>query len=154
MQSSQQINKTEILRRASFRQRLLAGLVLLTAVALFSPFMLAAANKIDIDRWLNPCGFRQSYGLPCPTCGMTTSAVAFAGGNIIESFYIQPAGALLCCLLVVTAVLAFTMAVFGVYLVFLERLFSQVKVRHIIVAVIVITAAGWAVTLAQALAVK
>jgi hypothetical protein len=154
MHPSQQPNKTKFICRASFKQRLSAGLILLVTVALFSPLVLAAANKIDINRWLNPCGFKQQYGLPCPTCGITTAAIAFAGGKIAEAFYIQPAGALLCSLLVVTGVLAFITTVFGVYFGFLERFFHQVKIRHIIVAVIVVTAAGWAVTLARALAEK
>jgi len=39
-----------------------------------------------------------------------------------------------------------------VYFRFLERFFREVKVRYIILALIVIIAAGWAVTLARALA--
>ena len=48
--------------------------------------------------------------------------------------------------------LAFLTTVFGVYFRFTERFFNDVKIRHIILAVIVILAAGWAVTLARALA--
>ena len=119
----------------------------------FSLFALAAAGRIDIGWWLGgPCGFKQRYDLPCPTCGMTASALAFAQGKIFESFYIQPAAALLCCVLAVSAFLAFLIAVFGVYSGFLNRFFTEVKVKYIILALIVIIAAGWAVTLARALA--
>jgi len=58
----------------------------------------------------------------------------------------------LCCVLVVVAFLALFTAVFGVYFRFIKRFFTEVKLRHIILALIVIIAAGWAVTLARALA--
>ena len=81
---------------------------------------------------------------------MTASALAFAQGKILESFYTQPAAALLCCILVVVAFLAFLAAVFGVYLGFVKRFFIEVKIKHIILLLIIIVAAGWAVTLARA----
>jgi len=152
MQISQQVNKSKIFSRASSHQRMAAVIVCLAVVAFFGLFALAGHYNIDMGRWLGYCGFKQRYGLPCPTCGMTTAALAFAQGKIFEAFYIQPACALLCCVLVVIALLAFVTAVLGVYFRFLDRFFSEVKVRYIIVALIVIIAAGWAVTLAQALA--
>ena len=152
MQASQQLNKLKNICRASLHQRIWAGLVFLAAAALFGLFRLAANGKINIGLWLGPCGFKQKYALPCPTCGMTTSALAFAQGKILESFYIQPAAALLCSVLVVTAFLAFLIAVFGVYLRFLKRFFAEVKIKHMILALIIVIAAGWAVTLARALA--
>jgi len=151
MQASQQLNRPKILCRASSRQRLLAGLVLSVVVASFGLLWLAANDKIDIGPLIDPCGFKQKYGLPCPTCGMTASALAFVEGKIFESFYIQPAAALLCCILVIVAFLAFLIAVFGIYFGFLKRFFTEVKIKHIILALIVIIAAGWAVTLARAL---
>jgi len=129
-----------------------AVIVCLAVVGFFGLFALARHYNIDIGRWLGYCGFKQRYGLPCPTCGMTTATLAFAQGKIFDAFYVQPAGALLCCVLVVTAFLAFLIAVFGVYFRFLERFFREVKVKYIILALIVIIAAGWAVTLARALA--
>jgi len=154
MQASQQLNKLKIICRASFRQRLTAGIIFLAIVALFGFFWFTANGKINIDRWLGLCGFKQKYDLPCPTCGITTSALAFAQGKIFESFYIHPAGALLCCALVIVAFWAFLTSVFGVYSGFLKRFLSEVKIKHIILALIIIIAAGWAVTLARALAAK
>ena len=152
MQVSQQLNRPKIICRASFHQRLLAGLVFLAVAASFGLFALAANDKINMGRWLGPCGFKQKYALPCPTCGMTTSALAFAQGRIFESFYIQPAAAFLCCVLAVSAFWAFLIAVFGIRFGFLKRFFTEVKIKHIILALIIIIAAGWAVTLARALA--
>ena len=131
-----------------------AAIVCLAVVGFFGLFALAGHYNINMGRLLGYCGFKQRYGLPCPTCGMTTAVLAFAQGKIFEAFYIQPACALLCCVLVVIAFLAFVIAIFGVYFRFLERFFAEVKVRYIILALIVIIAAGWAVTLARALAVS
>ena len=85
---------------------------------------------------------------------MTTCALAFVRGQILESFYIQPAGAFFCCVMVVSAFFAFITTVFGVYFGFLRSFFNKVKPRHIILAVVVIIAAGWMVTLARALAAR
>ena len=152
MQTSQHRNKLKISRRASSGQRLRATFVFLAIAGLFGGLALAGHYRIAL--WPFPCGFKQKYNLPCPACGMTSSAAAFAQGKILRAFYIQPAAGLLCCLLVVSAFLAFLIAVFGVYFGFLERLFGEVKVRYIILAFIVIIAAGWAVTLVRALVVN
>ena len=149
MQTGQQLNKPKIFRKASVRQRLLAGLVFLAAAVIFGILALAAAGKINLSLWFHPCGFKQQFNLPCPTCGVTTSSLAFAGGKIFKAFYIQPAGALLCCVLAVAGFLAFPIAVFGVYFGFLERFFTEVKVKHIIWVLIIVITAGWMVTLAR-----
>jgi hypothetical protein len=162
MQDSQQSDKGKIFcrapletpkpltGRASTRQRLLAAGIFLAAAASFGLLWLAATNRINIERWLNPCGFKQRFNLPCPTCGMTTSALAFAQGKILKSFYIQPAAALLCSALVVVGFLAFLIAISGVYF----CIPSQIKAKHVILALLVIIAAGWLVTLVRALAAK
>lgn len=41
---------------------------------------------------LQPCQFLYTTGLPCPSCGMTTSFSWFVRGNWVASFYVQPAG--------------------------------------------------------------
>ncbi len=150
MQVSQQLNKPKTYRRASFRERLTAGVVFLFVSASFGLFWVSGHYKITL--WPFPCGFKQRYGLPCPGCGITTSAVTFAQGRILDAFYIQPAGALLCCLLALSAFLAFVVAVFGVYFCFLERFFLKVKLKYVILAVVVVIAAGWVVALNRALA--
>ena len=154
MQTSQQLNRPKILCRASLRQRLTAGGVFLAAAALFGLLHLAATGRVDMSRRLGLCGFKQRYDLPCPTCSMTASALAFSQGKIFEAFYLQPTAALLCCVLAISAFLAFITAVFGLYFGFLSRFFNEVKIKYIILALIVIVAAGWVVTLARALAAK
>jgi hypothetical protein len=44
---------------------------------------------------LGPCSFPVLFGLPCPTCGMTTAFAHFAQGHPLASFHAQPAGFLL-----------------------------------------------------------
>jgi hypothetical protein len=151
MQTSQQVNKTKFFSHASSRQRLIATIICLAVVAFFSFFALIGHYNIDLGRWLGYCGFKQKHGLPCPTCGMTTATLAFSQGKILEAFYIQPACALICCLLIFIALVAFITSVSGKHFRFVERFFNEVKIKYIIIALIIIIAAGWAVTLAQAL---
>jgi uncharacterized protein DUF2752 len=44
---------------------------------------------------LPACSFAAATGLPCPTCGMTTSVSWLARGNLAASFYVQPMGAVI-----------------------------------------------------------
>jgi hypothetical protein len=153
MQVSQQLNKTKFFFRASRRQRAASAVVLLILLALFGLLSLAAHYNIALAPY--GCGFKLKYNLPCPTCGMTTSVYKFARGEIFGyngAFYVQPAAALLCTVLVVVALLSFIIAVFGVYFGFIDRFLKEVKIRHIILALVIIIAAGWAVTLARAIA--
>jgi len=150
MQQRQQLDSGGIFRRASGGQRLAGLLVFLAIAGLFVILRLAASGIVEIGYWLGPCGFKQMYGLPCPTCGMTTAALAFVQLHLLESFYIQPAGALLCSLLVFIAFFAFFTAVFGVYFRFLER-FRDLGIGWVLLAVVIVIGAGWAVTLSRAL---
>ncbi len=118
---------------------------------LFGLVGLMATGRIDSDRWLDPCGFKQRFALPCPTCGMTTSVLAFARGRIFEAFYIQPAAALACCIMVIAALLALPTAVFGIYFRSLDSLFSQIGLKYLLLALIILIAAAWAVTLSRAI---
>ena len=85
---------------------------------------------------------------------MTTAIVAFAQGQIIRSFYIQPAAAFFCCVAVIAAFFTFLTAAFGIYFPLLERRLASVKLRYVLAAIILVFAAGWAVTMARALADK
>lgn len=152
MPSDQQVNKTKKFHRASFRQRAAALAVCLGVVLYFAAFAAAGYAKVNLGRHLGYCGFKQRTNLPCPTCGMTTATIAFAQGRIVQAFNIQPAAAFIYCLAIVAAILALFVAVSGIYPDFIRRFFAEVKIRHIVVALVIILAAGWAVTLARALA--
>jgi hypothetical protein len=131
---------------------MIATLIASAVVALFGSLWLLQRAGFDFGLLFAPCGMKQRTGLPCPTCGMTTSVLAFARGQVLMAFYVQPAGAFLCLLLVVVAFFAFLTGVFGVYFCFFDRLLAGLNVRYVVAGLLVILAAGWAVTLARALA--
>jgi len=131
-----------------------AALITLSVVALFSGLWGLQRLGFDFGRLFNPCGFKQRTGWPCPACGMTTSVLAFARGDVVASFRAQPAAAFLCGLLVGIAFLAFLTAAGGVYFTVFDRFFHEVKVRYLLAGLLVILAAGWAVTLARAYAAQ
>jgi len=107
---------------------------------------------MDPGRILGPCGFRQSYGLPCPGCYMTRSGMLFVSGRIFEAFYVQPAAAAFCCAAVVVAVYSLLIAVFGVNFRFLQCRPGKRTILHVVAVVAAVFLCGWAVTLARALA--
>jgi hypothetical protein len=47
---------------------------------------------------LQACQFEVQTGMPCPTCGMTTSYAHFVRGELLASLYVQPAGTVLAAL--------------------------------------------------------
>ena len=47
---------------------------------------------------LQGCQFMTQTGLPCPSCGMTTSFTWFVRGNVPASLYVQPMGTILAAL--------------------------------------------------------
>ena len=62
---------------------------------------------------LEPCGFLSATGLPCATCGMTTSWTHAAEGDYLSAFATQPFGAVLALLTSMVFWLALHVAVFG-----------------------------------------
>lgn len=129
-------------------------MILLLVLVLFGSLWGLQKAGFDFGRLFNPCGFKQRTGYPCPSCGMTTSVLAFARGEVLTAFYVQPAAALVCSLLVLTAFLALPTAALGVYFRAFDRALAEMKIVHIGVGLIVILAAGWAVTLARAFAAR
>jgi hypothetical protein len=142
----------KLLSYASPRRRLIAAGVFLAIAGGFAILWIAGHYKITLYPF--GCGFKQRYGLPCPTCGWTTAAVAFAQGHIIDSFYIQPAAAAFCFIAALIAVFALLQAAFGVYSPLLESRLVSMKLRYAIAALLIIIAAGWGVTFTRALIAK
>lgn len=62
---------------------------------------------------LPPCGLILTSGLPCPSCGMTTSFSLMMHGRPIDAFIAQPAGAALCLGAMIGLVLAVHAAATG-----------------------------------------
>src|SRR5450432_1206527 len=76
----------------------LVCLAILTTAAHVAPSPTGMGTHLQLG--LQKCGFYDTTGLPCTSCGMTTSFAWFARGNLLASFYIQPMGALLALLTV------------------------------------------------------
>ncbi len=154
MQERQQDSTSKTTRRASARQRKIAAVIAVVIAGGFGSLWLLERVGFDFGRLFLPCGLKMRTGMPCPTCGMTTAVRAFARGEVLTAFYLQPAAGLLCSLSIATLFFAFLIAVFGIYFNFLDRVFARVRVVHVIVGLLVILAAGWAVTLARAVAAQ
>jgi len=85
--------------RLSASSRLLAAalaagcLLVLVMAALLppSPEGLGTHQQLHFGR----CEFLQRSGIPCPTCGMTTSFSYFVRGRFVASLYVQPFAAVL-----------------------------------------------------------
>lgn len=93
------IDPFQVERSARTRRRVVAlvimmvsGAVLLLA-AWFEPAMDGHGTHTQLG--LPPCGWVLGMGIPCPSCGMTTSFAHAADGNLLGSFQAQPAGAML-----------------------------------------------------------
>ncbi|HET6249769.1 MAG TPA: DUF2752 domain-containing protein [Tepidisphaeraceae bacterium] len=89
---------------------------------------------------LPPCEFLRRTGLPCPSCGMTTSFSWFARGNIAASLYVQPMGTLLAALTCATIWIGLYVAITGrpVY-----RLFGLASGRYLYMPLLVMGLAAW-----------
>ncbi len=154
MREGQQDNKTKAVCRASARQRKVGVVIVCGVTGAFVGLWLLQRVGFDFGVLFPPCGLKMRTGLTCPTCGMTTAVLAFARGEVLTAFYVQPAAALLCSMLIVATFFAFLIAAFGIYFNFLDRVFARVRIVHVVVGLLVILAAGWAVTLARALAAQ
>ncbi len=131
-------------RPATKTERLLA--MLFTSIALtvsviamrLSPSPTGTATHTQLG--LSSCAFLDTYGLPCPGCGMTTSFAWFVRGNIVASLYVQPMGCLLALLTTATILIGGYIAITGVPL---HRVFLLVASRYYLFAFFAIGMIGW-----------
>ena len=83
-------------RERPFFTRATAALILAGCVSLFAiaARLEPAAGGIGTHEQLGlpPCGMAMIWGLPCPTCGMTTAFAYAARGQFAAAFHAQPAG--------------------------------------------------------------
>jgi Protein of unknown function (DUF2752) len=154
MPTRQPATVVKITRPASARERTVAAVISLSILVFFGALWGLEKVNFDFGLLFNPCGFKQRTGWPCPGCGMTTSVRAFARGDVLTAFYIQPAAALVCSLLGLGGFLAFLIAITGVYSSRFDRALREVKIVYLIVGLLVVLAGGWAVTLARAFAAR
>lgn len=100
-------------------------------------------NGVGTHRQLgmHPCGMLTLTGVPCPTCGMTTSFTHLLAGNVWRSFVTQPAGFLMAIIAAVAVWIGFYSAITGLPG---PRHFRSPSLRQVIVIfAIVLLAWGW-----------
>lgn len=136
------------------RERVAAWVVLFCVAGGSLLVYCAAKGWVDLTYVFGVCGFKQTYGLPCPGCGVTTAAKLFFSGHIFSAFYEQPAGAVFCCAWLALGAFSFLTAVFGVRFGFLAFANLGRTIKYVVVVGLIVFVCGWAVTLARAFADK
>lgn len=89
---------------------------------------------------LPACGMLEATGIPCMTCGMTTSFSHAAHGDFVTAFTNQPAGALLAVLTAMAAVLSGYALVTGMSL---APIGAALWRPRVIVIAVVLAAVAW-----------
>jgi len=133
------------LARVSGWGRLLAAVV---AVVCLTVLIIAARLTPNPDGMgthremgLQSCGFLERTGLPCPSCGMTTSFAWFVRGNVVASVYVQPMGAVLAALCGVAVWAGAYIAITGRPA---HRLIASIPGRYHVIPLMVLALAAWA----------
>lgn len=71
----------------------LAGSTVLGLASILTPHRAGMGTHRQLG--LPPCQFEQVTGMPCATCGCTTSFSHAANGSLLDAFITQPFGAVL-----------------------------------------------------------
>ncbi len=83
--------------RAVWLDRLVSVVVAAAAVVCTGLLWSVAPDERGYDTHvqlgMTACGWPESMGLPCPTCGATTAACHLVHGNLLAAFATQPFGA-------------------------------------------------------------
>lgn len=104
-------------RRANAGERVAAGvlalgaLALLVTAAVLKPSPTGSGTHTQLG--LPSCTWLTTFGVPCPTCGMTTSFSYAAEGSYVDSVLAQPAGFVLVLLTSMTVWIGGHIAVLG-----------------------------------------
>ena len=129
------------------RDRLIGAAIAAIALA---PLLTAAGLTPDpsghgthLQLGMAPCGFLAASGLPCATCGMTTSFAHAANGDLLGAAAVQPAGALLALLCAVAAIVGGYAAVTGLAV---TRLLGPLVRGRVVLAAIAVLLAAWGYT--------
>jgi hypothetical protein len=93
----------------------LAGIFLFLGLVVLRVMAWADANQVWLfGRQLNwGCWFREHYGFPCPTCGMTRSVILTVHGDFNNAFLLNPAGPFLIAGLLVVILIALRLPLAG-----------------------------------------
>jgi hypothetical protein len=86
-------------------------LTVLMIAAHLTPSPAGVATHTELG--MAECQFLARTGIPCPSCGMTTSFSLFVRGKILGSLYVQPMGCVLAMLTTLTFWAALYIALTG-----------------------------------------
>lgn len=140
--------KSKLYTKSSHEERISFLAVFLVISIIFAFFYLLARGYIHLDSF-GECAFKRNYDLPCPSCGMTRSITAFMQGKIIKSLLLQPASAIGCITLVLTAFFSLLSGLLGVNFRFLPPVRMWQTGRILLIGIIILVI-GWSVTLTRA----
>ena len=86
----------------------LAGALLLLGLVLLRIGSWASLDQVWLfGRQLHwGCWFKEHFGIPCPTCGMTRSVILMLHGDFYNAFQLNPAGPFLIAGLIIGGVFA------------------------------------------------
>ncbi len=132
------------------KTRMWAGLCFLLLLSVFALIWAISRGWVTGALVFGACGFKQSTGYPCPGCGVTTALTEFIKGNMVQAFIIQPAGAFLGLMAVVSAIFSLLIALFGVDFGILRVVTTGTFLKRLLLTLLVVFLAGWAVTLSRA----
>lgn len=85
-------------------------MLFLHGVMLAAPLALLLTHSRLQNYTFGTCVFRATFGVDCPTCGITRSAMSMFAGHPAQAFCFHPAGPL------VVAIIAFLVVYFAVVL--------------------------------------
>ena len=88
-----------VVQRLTLLHRAAALAVTMTCLAVLVTAVIIRPNPAGVESHrqlgLAECQFLRASGIPCPSCGMTTSFTWFVRGNLVASLWVQPMGTLL-----------------------------------------------------------
>lgn len=132
--------------------RLVAAIlfVITTGLLLVAWWLTPADRGVGTHQQLGlpPCSFEMATGLPCVTCGMTTSFAHTADGNLLTAFLTQPAGALLALSCALISLVSLWSLITGMSLKPLGKTLGQPRPIILIAAIFI---AAWAYTITIAI---
>ncbi len=133
------------------KARLVAAAVLLPTAVLLgtAAWLVPDARGLGTHEQLGmqPCSIYASTGLPCATCGMTTSFALAADGRLLQSFLVQPTGAILAVLTAILAVISGYALISGMWMGPVLALFARLRTFAVLGGVVLL---GWAYTAGRA----
>jgi hypothetical protein len=90
---------------------------------------------------MQDCAWLYRIGIPCPSCGMTTSFAWFVRGNIVASFYVQPFGFVLALITTIVFWVAIYAAISGKPV---TQLLHRLPAKYTWGAILVLAMSAWA----------